>query len=141
MEKRMIKASLTGPELQDEWSDADPSIRLRSTFPLHRGTGAENSTVVYFELEPGKQIGTHTDSVEEVVLLLEGTVGVTVDGEEGKLSAGELALVPAMAPHTVRNIGSGPARGVGFFAAARVVSTFEHELSPSGLRVFDTAEL
>jgi quercetin dioxygenase-like cupin family protein len=140
-EDSMITANLNTLELQEEWAEEDSSLRLRSTFALHKGTGAEHSTVVYFELESGKAVGTHTDSAEEVVLVLEGTVQVTLGEEQGQLSAGELALVPARAPHSLRNVGTRTARCVGFFAGARVISTFEHALIPSGLRVFDTDEL
>ena len=137
----MIAANLDTLELQEEWAEEDSSLRLKSTFALHKGMGAEHSTVVYFELEPDKAVGTHTDSAEEVVLVLEGTVQVTLGEEQGQLSAGELALVPAMVPHNVHNVGTGTARCVGFFAGARVVSTFEQTFMPSGLRVFDTDEL
>ena len=137
----MIAANLHALELQEEWSEEDSSLRLKSAFALHKGNGTENSTVIYVELEPGHAVGTHTDSAEEVVLVLEGTVQVTLGDEQGQLSAGELALVPAMASHSVRNVGIGTARCVGFFAGARVVSTFEQTFMPSGLRVFDTDEL
>jgi quercetin dioxygenase-like cupin family protein len=137
----MIAADLHTLELQEEWSEEDSTLRLKSAFALHQGAGTEHSAVVYFELEPGNEVGTHTDSAEEVVLVLEGTVQVSLGDEQGQLSAGELALVPAMVPHSVRNVGSGAARCIGFFAGARVVSTFEQPLMPSGLRVFDTDEL
>jgi quercetin dioxygenase-like cupin family protein len=137
----MITVNLRHLELQEEWSEQDPSQRLRSAFPLYKGMGSENSSVVYFELEPGGAVATHTDSAEEVVLVLEGAVQVTLGEEQGMLSGGELALVPAMVPHSVRNIGTETARAIGFFAAAHVVSTFDQPLLPSGLRVFDTDEL
>jgi quercetin dioxygenase-like cupin family protein len=137
----MIVVKLNRLELQEEWSEDDPSERLRSAFPLHERAGSERASVVYFELEPGGGVWSHTDSAEEVVLVLEGTVQVRLGDEQGQLSAGELALVPAMVPHDVRNTGSETAKLIGFFASERVVSTFEQRLLPSGLRVFDTAEL
>jgi quercetin dioxygenase-like cupin family protein len=137
----VISAALEQLDLMEEWSEADPSERFRSAFPLHRGVGAVDSTVVYFELAQGGAVGTHTDSVEEVVLVLEGTVRIVLDGEAGTLSAGELALVPARVPHSVHNAANVPARCVGFFSGGRVVSTFEHALVPSGMREFDTDAL
>jgi mannose-6-phosphate isomerase-like protein (cupin superfamily) len=137
----MITVNLSQLELQEEWSEQDPSDRLRSAFALYRGMGSRDASVVYFELEPGGAVATHTDSAEEVVLVLEGTVQVTLEDEQGALSAGECALVPAMVPHSVRNTGTVTARCIGFFAGAHVVSTFEHPLLPSGMRVFDTNEL
>jgi quercetin dioxygenase-like cupin family protein len=137
----MISVNLRQLELQEEWSEQDPSERLRSAFALHRGMGSDHASVVYFELDPGGAVGTHTDSTEEVVLVLEGTVQITLGDEQGRLSTGEFALVPAMVPHSVHNTGTGMARAIGFFAGAHVVSTFEQPLLPSGLRVFDTDEL
>jgi quercetin dioxygenase-like cupin family protein len=137
----MITVDLRQLELQEEWSEKDPSERLWSAFALHRSMGSDQASVVYFELEPGGAVGTHTDSAEEVVLVLEGTVQVTLGDEQGVLSAGEFALVPAMVPHGVRNTGTERARAIGFFASAHVVSTFEQPLLPSGLQVFDTDEL
>jgi quercetin dioxygenase-like cupin family protein len=137
----MITVNLRQLELQEEWSALNPSDRLWSAFALHKGMGSKHSSVVYFELQPGGAVGTHTDSAEEVVLVLEGTVQVTLGDEQGMLSSGELALVPAMVPHSVRNTGTETARAIGFFAAAHVVSTFEHPLLPSGLQVFDTDKL
>jgi quercetin dioxygenase-like cupin family protein len=137
----MITVNLRQLELQEEWSEQDPSERLRSAFALHKGMGSGQASVVYFELEPGGAVGTHTDSAEEVVLLLEGTVQITLGAEQGMLSSGEFALVPAMVPHSVRNTGTETARAVGLFTSARVISTFERPLMPSGMRVFDTDEL
>jgi quercetin dioxygenase-like cupin family protein len=137
----MIIVRLGQLELQEEWNEQDPSDRLRSAFGLHKGMGSEQSAVVYFELEPGGAVGTHTDSAEEVVLVLDGTLQVTIGEDRGTLSAGELTLVPAMVPHSVRNSGTGTSRAIGFLASAHVISTFEQALLPSGLRVFDTDEL
>jgi quercetin dioxygenase-like cupin family protein len=137
----MITVNLGQLELQEEWGEQDPSERLRSAFALHKGMGSDHASVVYFELEPGGAVGTHTDSAEEVILVLEGTVQVTLGDEQGMLSTGELTLVPAMVPHSVRNTGTVTVRAVGFFASAHVISTFERPLLPSGLQVFDTDEL
>lgn len=139
--ERMITVNLRQLDLQEEWSAPNPADRLQSAFALYKGMGSRQSSVVYFELEPGGAVATHTDSAEEVVLVLDGTVQVTLGDEQGTLSRGELALVPAMVPHSVRNTGTETARAVGFFAGAHVVSTFEHPLQPSGLQVFDTDDL
>lgn len=121
------------PEL---WGEADPGIRVRASFPLNGSLGTERTAVVYFELAPGCALGTHTDSAEEVLLILEGTVEVTVGETTETASAGTLALVPEMAPHNVRNVGDGPARVVGFFPSDHVTATFDEAFLPPGQRVF-----
>ena len=121
------------PEL---WGETNPDVRVRAAFPLNGSLGTERTAMVYFELAPGCALGTHTDSAEEVLLVLEGTVEVTVGEAAEVASAGTLALVPEMAPHNVRNVGDGPARVVGFFPSDHVTATFDDAFLPPGQRVF-----
>ncbi|MGH2616430.1 MAG: cupin domain-containing protein [Thermomicrobiales bacterium] len=128
----MHTADLTNLDLMDAWYEHDPAMRIRVNFPFFAATGAESSAVVYFEIEPGHYLGTHTDSAEEIVLVLAGTVEASLGDETGLLSAGQAALIPAMAPHGVHNVGSEVARCVGFFSAAMVESTFDQPMMPFG---------
>jgi quercetin dioxygenase-like cupin family protein len=124
--------------LMDAWYEQDPAMRIRVTFPFFAATGTESSSVVYFEIEPGHHLGIHTDSAEEIVLILAGTVEARLGDERGPLSTGQAALIPAMVPHGIRNIGDETARCVGFFAAAEVVSTFDQPMMPVGRHVVGT---
>lgn len=110
-------------------------------FPLFAAHGTRATAVVYFELEPGRYVPMHTDSAEEVLLILQGTVEATVGEEAGHLSRGGMVVIPPMVHHQVHNVGNETARVVGFFTAATVVSTFDQPLAPSGERVFDLAQL
>jgi quercetin dioxygenase-like cupin family protein len=125
-------------DLLDAWYEQDPAMRIRVNFPLYAATGNEHSAVVYFEIDPGHYLGTHTDSAEEIVLILAGTVEARLGEERGRLTAGQAVLVPAMVPHGIRNIGDETARCVGFFAAAEVVSTFDQPMMPFGEQVVGT---
>jgi quercetin dioxygenase-like cupin family protein len=134
----MQTADLTTIELFDAWYEHDPAMRIRVNFPFFAATGNESSAVVYFEIEPGHYLGTHTDSAEEIILILSGTVEASLGEETGRLSTGQAALIPAMVPHGVRNIGKDTARCVGFFSAATVESTFDQPLMPEGVQVTGT---
>jgi quercetin dioxygenase-like cupin family protein len=134
----MHTTDLTTLELLDVWYEQDPAMRVRVNFPFFAATGTESCAVVYFEIEPGHHLGTHTDSAEEIVLILAGTVEARLEEETGVLSAGQAALIPAMVPHGIRNIGDETARCVGFFAAAEVVSTFNQPMMPFGQQVVGT---
>jgi quercetin dioxygenase-like cupin family protein len=125
-------------ELMEVWYEDDPTMRLKVNFPFFLGTGTKSTAVVYFEIEPGHRLGTHTDSAEEILLVLEGTAGVSLGEERGQLSAGEMALVPAMEPHSLRNAGEETVRVVGFFSSNVVVSTFDRPMMPFGQRVVGT---
>jgi quercetin dioxygenase-like cupin family protein len=103
---------------------------LSVTFPFSSATGAADTAAVYIVLEPGGVLPEHTDSAEEWLLVLEGTVEAAVGDEAGVLGAGQLALVPALAPHGARNVGDGPARILGFFGASTNIGQFTEELAP-----------
>lgn len=134
----MLTVNLNTLPLQENWTLTNPAQRCRAAFPLFRALGTESTAMVYFELAPGDELGRHTDSAEEVVLVLAGTVEGTVGDEQAVLEAGSLAVVPRMVPHTFRNIGAAPARVVGFFPEARLVATFEATWLPAESNVIDT---
>ena len=57
---------------------------------------------------------------------LEIDLTLTPDGH----SAGDLALVPPMAPHALSNAGDETVKVVGFFSKEQVTSTFEGPVEP-----------
>jgi quercetin dioxygenase-like cupin family protein len=134
----VIAARIEELELMEGWYEDDPTMRVRVNFPFYVGTGTMNTAVVYFELEPGHRLGSHTDSAEEILLILEGEAEATVGDEQGRVSAGEMAVVPAMVPHALRNVGDETVRVVGFFSSNVVMSTFDRPMMPFGQRVVGT---
>jgi quercetin dioxygenase-like cupin family protein len=110
---------------------------VRAAWPVHEGTGARSTAAVYFELAPGTRLGTHTDSAEEVLVVLEGEVDITVGDERARARAGSLAVVPAEMPHDVAAV-DGPAKVAGVFSANTIVSVFEATWEPYGTRVLGT---
>jgi quercetin dioxygenase-like cupin family protein len=125
-------------ELMEAWSENDATRRTRVNFPISNVSGALASSVVYFEVDPGKHLGTHTDSAEEILYIVSGTAEAIVGDERGEVGPGSLALVPAMVPHDIVNSGDETVRVVGFFASATVVSVFDDPLAPVGRRVVGT---
>ena len=132
----MHAVDLATLELRGVVSELDPQRRLGVAFPHHCSTGAASTATVYFELEPGMHVGSHTDSAEELLLILEGDAEATVGDERGYASAGTMVVVPAMEPHNVLNVGTGPLRVLGFFSSSTVVATFETPPVPDGPQVF-----
>ena len=52
----------------------------------------------------------HKHPGEEIIYVLEGTLQYDIDGQAPiTVSAGEVLMVPAETPHSVRNVGSGNA--------------------------------
>ena len=134
----MIAERIEDLELLEVWYENDPTMRLKVNFPFFLGTGTKNTAVVYFEIEPGYRLGTHTDSAEEILLVLEGEAEISLGDDEGLISAGEMALVPAMVPHGIRNVGEEMVRVAGFFSSNVIVSTFDQPMMPFGQRVVGT---
>jgi len=130
----MLAVNVKDLELMEGWAEADPTQRGRFDFPIHVGNGAAASSIVYFEVNPGENCGRHTHSAEEIVYLAEGEAEVEVSGERVRALEGGLVLIPTMAPHNVYNVGAGPVRVVGFFAAAAVITIMENEISPIGAK-------
>ncbi|GAC1473561.1 MAG: hypothetical protein PVSMB7_27680 [Chloroflexota bacterium] len=137
----MQASDLSHLDMLDVWYESDPAMRVHVNFPFFAGTGTKHSSVVYFEIDPGCYLGTHTDSAEEILLILSGTVEARVGNETGRLYTGQAAVVPEMVSHGVTNVGEERARCVGFFAAATVVSTFDRPLLPFGQREVGTPPL
>ena len=126
----MLTASTTQLELNEAWIASDPRGRVHPAFPINRYTGAEDTAVVYFEVEPGEYLPTHTDSAEEILYIVAGEGEAQVGDERGVVRAGDLAVVPAMVPHGIANIGEETLKVVGFFCDGHIVSTFAEPLQP-----------
>jgi len=132
----MIARDLQNIEMFDAWHEHDDRLRWRAQFPLMGEPGTESLGSVYFEIEPGDALASHTDSQDEVVVLLSGSGEGTVGDETGQVNTGGMVFIPAMVPHGFRNTGSETIRALGIFAGANVVSTFEHDVMPMGIKVF-----
>lgn len=59
---------------------------------------------------PGREWRDFVHGCNELVTVMEGRLGMTVDGETCELSPGDEILIPKGAVHTVRNIHSGTTR-------------------------------
>ena len=129
----MLTVSTGELDLMEVWFDSDPEHkRVRATFPINKWAGAEDTAVVYFEIEPGDRLPTHTDSAEEVLYIVAGQAEAEVGEERGELRAGDLAVIPEMVPHGLINVGEEPVKVVGFFCEPEIISTFEEPLQPIG---------
>ena len=134
----MLTAKTTERDLMQVWLDSEPeSARLRVTFPINKWTGSRDSAVVYFEIEPGDRLARHTDSAEEVLYVIAGEAEAEIGDERGRIATGDLAVIPAMVPHGVVNVGDQPLKVVGFFSQSEVISTFDEPMQPIGASVLN----
>jgi quercetin dioxygenase-like cupin family protein len=133
----VLTASTPKLELLETWQEGDADHRVHVNFPINTHTGAADSAVVYFEIDPGYKLATHTDSAEEILYIVQGEAEAHVGDETVRASAGDLAVIPAMVPHGVRNVGDTRLKVVGFFSESKIVSEFGEALQPAGAAVLE----
>lgn len=134
----MLTANTTELELTQVWLDSDPEhARVRCAFPINTWAGSADSAVVYFEVEPGDRLAQHTDSAEEILYVVAGEAEAQVGDERGRLTAGDLAVIPAMVPHGLVNDGTETVKVVGFFSESEIISTFAEPMQPIGATVLN----
>lgn len=138
----MTTVNLNELELNEFVGQINPRQHCKATFPLLAAHGSRKLATVYFELEPGDHLGRHTDSAEELLLVLEGEIQAFVGEESGVVSTGSLVLIPEMVAHDLHNIGTGRAKVLGVFGGANnIVATFDEAMNPTESNIVDTARL
>ena len=129
----MLTASTPDLDLFEVYIDSDSNGRVSPAFPINCFTGAAHTAVVYFEVQPGDYLPTHTDSAEEILYIVAGEGEARLGDERGHVRAGDLAVIPAMVPHGIANTGDETLKVVGFFCESEITSTFAEPLQPIGL--------
>jgi quercetin dioxygenase-like cupin family protein len=138
----MVVIDINKLELNEFTAESKSSQACRAAFPMLGMHGTEKSATVFIELKPGKELGRHTDSEEEILFVLQGEVEVEVGGETAGGGKGNLVLVPQMVPHNIKNVGTETAKILGFFGGANnIVATFENVWMPTGSNMVDTAAM
>jgi quercetin dioxygenase-like cupin family protein len=119
-------------ELSESWQEHDETARWRSGPGHSPSTGARSSGSSVLEVDPGHRLPLHTDSAEEMIVVLTGTAEVRISGERRELAAGALAVVPKLEPHEVRNASRELLRFAAIYAEPDVVTRYEHPVQPDG---------
>ncbi len=124
----MRTADLANLDLLDVWYEHDATMRVRVKVPSYPASGTEDSAVVSFKIEPGCYLDTHTDSAEEILLMLAGTVEASLgDGRDG-CPPGRRHSSPRWCPTTSATSGMRPP----------TASMFDQRMMPFGQRAGGT---
>ncbi|MBR9998201.1 MAG: cupin domain-containing protein [Cyclobacteriaceae bacterium] len=136
----MTTVNLNELELNEFIGKTNSNQHCKATFPMLGAHGTKKSATVYIELAPGDHLGRHRDNAEELLLILDGNVEVSVGDEISPAGKGTIALVPEMVPHDIKNTGNTPAKIIGFFGGANnIVATFDQAWLPLDSNTVDTA--
>ena len=130
-------------DLVEAWSKSEPGDRVRFAFPI-AAPATGSVSMAYAEIEPGGAIPWHVDSAaEEIVLVLEGRVEVSLESyqaeETTSIEAGCAVCFQAGRAHRVHNPSAGRSRTVHVFGAAGVAVTFGDPLMPFDQRTIGEA--
>jgi mannose-6-phosphate isomerase-like protein (cupin superfamily) len=121
-------------EFSEAWIEGDDRGRWRSASGHGPGVGAQASGSSILEVDAGRMLPRHTDSAEELIVIVSGAARVIVGDETATAGAGAVTLVPAGVPHEVHNAGDGPLRFWAVYAAPEVTTTYEEPVQPDGGR-------
>jgi quercetin dioxygenase-like cupin family protein len=103
------------------------------------GDGAQQSATVYFAVPPGKRLGRHTDTAEEVQFILAGSGDLLLDEGPRPIKAGDVAVLTEGTAHDLHNTGSEDLRVIAFFSAPQVEQHWTQEIwEPGDLKVTGT---
>ncbi|MBA2519125.1 MAG: cupin domain-containing protein [Chloroflexia bacterium] len=119
-------------------AEGEPTIRWGGAFVTYGGHGADQSTTIVFEIEPGGRLGWHTDQTEETQYIVAGTGELQRDDGNFPVGPGSVFVLPTNVRHDLVNTGTEPLRAVGFFAAAMFTQHFDDMLQPPNSNIVGT---
>lgn len=61
-----------------------------------------SGSVAILAFDEGQEVQEHTAPFDALVLVLDGVAEITASGQRHRVQAGELILIPADAPHSVK---------------------------------------
>jgi quercetin dioxygenase-like cupin family protein len=124
------RLSLTG--------QGDESVRWTGAFVAYGGNGADQSTTIVFEIEPGGRLGWHTDQTEETQYIIAGTGELRRDNGAFPVGPGSVFVLPTNVGHDLVNTGTETMRAVAFFSAAMFTQYFDDVMLPPNTHVLGT---
>jgi quercetin dioxygenase-like cupin family protein len=132
----MDPVNVDGLETADFTSSTTDDAVWVGGFFAYGGAGAEKTTTIYFAVPPGKRLGRHTDTAEEVQFILGGNGDLLLDEGSKPVKAGDVVVLTEGTEHDLRNTGSEDLRVIGFFSAPQVEQHWSKEVwEPGDLKV------
>ncbi|HEU0166060.1 MAG TPA: cupin domain-containing protein, partial [Thermomicrobiales bacterium] len=114
----------------DVSGEGDDTVRWTAAFVAYGDHGADQTTTLVFEIEPGGRLGWHTDQTEETQYIIAGTGELQRDDATLPVGPGSVFVLPTNVRHDLVNTGTETLRAVGFFGAAMFTQRFDNVMLP-----------
>ena len=69
---------------------------------IPRGMDKQAGTLTVFSFDAGQGLSEHTSPYDATVQILDGEAVITIGGKENYVEAGDLIIMPAGIPHSLR---------------------------------------
>jgi len=119
-------------------SSDDPTIKWNASFATFGGHGADQSSTIVYEIEPGGHLGWHTDATEETQYIVSGSGELRTEEGTFAVGPGSVFVLPTNLRHDLANTGKDPLHAVAFFAAAMFTQDFDSEMLPPKSHILGT---
>jgi quercetin dioxygenase-like cupin family protein len=132
-----VVASGKLPRIHVRSSD-DATIKWDAAFATYGGHGADQSSTIVYEIEPGGHLGWHTDATEETQYIISGAGELHTEEGTFAVGPGSVFVLPTNLRHDLANTGKDPLRAVAFFAAAMFTQDFDSVMLPPKSHILGT---
>ena len=116
----------------------DNTIAWNAAFASCGGHGADMSSTIVYEIEPGGHLGWHTDATEETQYIVAGSGELRMEAGAYPVGPGSVFVLPTNVRHDLVNTGKEPLRAVAFFAAAMFTQDFDAVMLPPRSHILGT---
>jgi quercetin dioxygenase-like cupin family protein len=116
----------------------DAAVRWDAAFVVYGGHGTTQSSTIVYEIEPGGQLGWHTDATEETQYIIAGKGELRTEDGNYPVGPGSVFVLPTPMRHNLANVGTETLRAVAFFAAAMFTQDFDNVMLPPKSHILGT---
>lgn len=118
--------------------EKDKRVRWAGAFATYGGHGADQSSTIVYEIEPGGRLGWHTDATEETQYIIAGSGELVTEDGSFPIGPGSVFVLPTNLRHDLANTSQETLRAVAFFSAAMFTQDFDDVMLPAHSHILGT---
>jgi quercetin dioxygenase-like cupin family protein len=116
----------------------NPKVLWDAAFAVYGDHGASQSSTIVYEIEPGGELGWHTDATEETQYIITGKGELQTEERNYPVGPGSVFVLPTNVRHNLANVGTDKLKAVAFFAAAMFTQNFDNVMLPPKSHILGT---